>query len=299
MCLSYLQTCVLVREVGSGLLLACGSFADPGPILHPAVLPTLAHTCPTCRSGRQRAPASLPRSLPTPRDFNKVLPARCRFPTSFPCHGRASFPTFPTFPVSALPVPRHGCQTTVPDVPGLGAAPHRPGGERKAAGTLRDGTRLCWEAAEPSQAPVQEPTFPGLRCSPLRDVPEPRGRAQRQQAARSQGRAGGGEGMAGRGWHGRMDQRTGAFMRPLWGHLEPPSQWAPGRSQAPLPLSPPVSLLLPDEHCATAPSAPPGRETPSPALGTPRTLLRQSCFSRRGDREERLRDEKKMLCLVK
>lgn len=98
MCLSYLRTCVLAREVGSGLLLACGSFADPGPILHPAALPIPAHTCPTCRSGRQRVPASLPRSLPPPGFLIRYCQPGADFLPHFPATDEPPFPPFPPFP---------------------------------------------------------------------------------------------------------------------------------------------------------------------------------------------------------
>lgn len=192
--------------------LAC-SFADPGvlfcPLLHSAPLPIPVP--PAAAGGKGRQP---PSSLYQPPGY------LIRFWRSV-----ADFlPRFPPFPSLPYLSTSHRCQTTMTDVPRSGAAPHRPGGERKAAGTLRDGTRaaLGCHGAQPGRGSSRgaDPFHGSCRvpaATRCRDVPEPRGRAQRQQAARSQGRAGGGEGMASRRWDGRMGERTGAFMGPRRG----------------------------------------------------------------------------------
>lgn len=63
----------------------------------------------------------------------------------------------------------------------------------------------------------------GVKGRGVADLPEPRGRAQRQQAASSQGRAGGGDGDGGGDMAGGGRAGLGrAGPPPLWARAEPP-----------------------------------------------------------------------------
>lgn len=194
MCLSYLPTCVFAREVVTGLLLARPSLAHPDVLFC-----TLLHST----------------ALPGP------------VPSSFPCHRRASFRTFP---VPALPVQLASLSAGGDRRTSFGGSSTPSRWREKGCGNPagRDTAVLGCHGARPgSRGADPSHGSPGVPAAPLcRDVPEPRGRAQRQQAARSQGRAGGGEGMAGRGWPSGPE--------PLWDPPSPPwSRRANGRRGGP------------------------------------------------------------------
>lgn len=122
-------------------------------------------------------------------------------------------------PSASSPIPRPRAQA-------LGWAPYLALGQLRAVPVAREGLREpCGEGQaglvqrDPEGSPLT------LRAPHL---PEPRGRAQRQQAASSQGSAGGGRGMAGD--EGR--RRAAA----LWGRAETGA--APAAATAPLRRAP-------------------------------------------------------------
>lgn len=259
-CPSYLRICVFAREVAAGLLLACPSLADPGVpfciVLHSTPLPI------PVPPGRQ-PPSSL---YQPPGDSIRYSIRYCQSVADFLPHFPATEPRFPpslSFPYLS---PSHRCRTPVPDVPGLGAAPQRPGSAREAAGTLqRDTAALGCRGAQPGRGSSRgADPFPVLPRSPG---------AGRTWAPRQGAEAAGGQ-EPGQGGRRRGHGRAGmdgwmSGPAPLWGlaepHSEPPSQWALGRSQAPLPVS------LPDQHCRPrSPAARPAvRRNPHPSIRDP------------------------------
>lgn len=114
-------------------------------------------------------------------------------------------------PNSLTPHPTPGMSA----LPGSWAAPRRPCSERGAAGTLRRRTRGGAVQRGPEGSPFT------LRAPHL---PEPRGSAQRQQAASSQGSAGGGRSIT-----GDQGRRRAAA---LWGRTDTGA--APAAATAPL-----------------------------------------------------------------
>lgn len=262
--LSYLRTRVFAREVRTGLLLACPSFGDPG-ILFCTLLPTTPLPIPVPPAAAGSKGRQPPSSLYQPPGYLiRCCQPVAHFLPHFPATDGSRFPPSPSLPYLST---AHRCQTTVTSVPGLGAAPHRPGVAIEAAGSLRDTGVLGRRGAQPGRGSPggADPWHGFCRVRGAGTYLSPAGerRGSRRPGARA-GRAAAGPW---RGW--AAGQRTRAFMGPRrapHGATEPMGAGA-DPSTAPAVAAGVAPGVAP--AAGAAPPPPPWPETPTPALGIP------------------------------